>query len=154
MRDYSYHDLVQCPPVSAEKRALRFNRFVALSRTVTLMFSKLLNLLLLVALTTGTAACAKAPADEIQVALQQRLRYNGYVPVISAKKATHPQYFPSGFEAPPEEVWCVVIDTSSIPNNPVSHYVVTKRGLQYSAGLLVGDEYLRDLFPRLGCDNF
>lgn len=118
------------------------------------MFTKFITVLLLIALMSSFASCAKPPNDEIQAALQQRLRYNGYVPVISAKKATDPQYFPSGFEAPPEEVWCVVIDTTNIPNNPVSHYVVTKRGLQYSAGLLVGDQFLRDLFPRLGCDNF
>ena len=121
------------------------------------MFSKLLVSLLLVALSISTASCSGAPKSEIQQAIQQSLDFNGEIPIISVQKAPNPEFYPSGFSAPPEAVWCVRIDTSTIPVDPIrmgpnpTDYLVTKQGLLYSVGMYGNAA----MFSReMGCSNF
>jgi hypothetical protein len=120
------------------------------------MSSKILTALLLVAVMVSTAACGgAAPEAELrQAILRDYHRENEHLAIVSAKKAPNPEFFPAGFAAPPEEVWCVVTDRSSNPNIPWAHYLVVKRGLLYSNGFATGDEYMRTLFLQVGCDNY
>lgn len=121
------------------------------------MFGKMKMLVFLATIAIILAACGGTPKDEIQRAIQESLDYYGEIPIVSIQKASNPEYFPSTSTAPPEAIWCVKIDTSSIPVDPIrmgpnpTEYLVVKEGLRYSVGMYGA----ANMFSRqIGCSNF